>query len=113
MHWGRLRVWNDDTSAPYSRFPRHPHRDMEIITYVRRGAITHQDNLGNRGRTEASDVQVMSTGTGIIHSEMNDEDEVTQLFQIWIMPNESGLPPSWGPLLAESSRSWRIAPGQE
>jgi len=86
---------------------------MEIITYVRRGAITHQNNLGNRGRTEASDVQVISTGTGIIHSEMNDEDEVTQLFQIWIMPNESGLPPSWGPLLAESSRSWRIAPGQE
>ncbi|WP_150303321.1 pirin family protein [Pseudomonas saliphila] len=96
MHWGRLRVWNDDTIAPHSGFPRHSHRDMEIITYVRKGAITHQDNLGNRGRTEAGDVQVMSAGTGIAHSEMNEEDEVTQIFQIWIMPNESGLPPSWG-----------------
>jgi quercetin 2,3-dioxygenase len=115
MHWERLRVWNDNAIAPHSGFLRHPHRDMEIITYVRRGAITHQDNLGNRGRTEAGDVQVMSAGIGIAHSKMNDEDEdeVTQLFQIWIMPNESGLPPSWGPLLAESSRSWRIASGLE
>jgi len=96
MNWGNLRVWNDDTLAPHSGFPRHSHRDMEIITYVRKGAITHQDNLGNRGRTEAGDVQVMSAGTGIAHSEMNEEDEVTQIFQIWIMPNESGLPPSWG-----------------
>lgn len=96
MHWGNLRVWNDDTIAPHSGFPRHPHRDMEIITYVRKGAITHQDNLGNRGRTEAGDVQVMSAGTGIAHSEMNEEDEATQIFQIWIMSNESGQPPAWG-----------------
>ncbi|QJD59811.1 pirin family protein [Pseudomonas sp. gcc21] len=96
MHWGHLRVWNDDTIAPHSGFPGHPHRDMEIITYVRKGAITHQDNLGNRGRTAAGDVQVMSAGTGIAHSEMNEEDEVTQIFQIWIMPDERGLPPSWG-----------------
>lgn len=95
MHWGHLRVWNDDTIAPHSGFPHHPHRDMEIITYVRRGAITHQDNLGNRGRTVAGDVQVMSAGTGIAHSELNEEDEITQIFQIWIMPNASG-PPSWG-----------------
>ena len=96
MHWGNLRVWNDDTIAPHSGFPRHPHRDMEIITFVRKGAITHQDSLGNRGRTEAGDVQVMSAGTGIAHSEMNEEDEPTQIFQIWIMPNETGLPPTWG-----------------
>lgn len=96
MHWGRLRVWNDDTIAPHSGFPSHPHRDMEIITYVRKGAITHEDNLGNRGRTVAGDVQVMSAGTGIVHSELNEEDEVTQIFQIWIMPTTSGLPPSWG-----------------
>ncbi len=96
MHWGNLRVWNDDTIAPHSGFPRHPHRDMEIITYVRKGAIMHQDSLGNRGRTEAGDVQVMSAGTGIAHSEMNEEDETTQIFQIWIMPNETGLPPAWG-----------------
>ncbi|OEY67322.1 pirin family protein [Marinobacter sp. X15-166B] len=95
MHWGDLRVWNDDTIAPRSGFPRHPHRDMEIITYVRKGAITHEDSLGNRGRTEAGDVQVMSAGTGIAHSEMNEEDVPTQLFQIWIIPNETGLPPSW------------------
>ncbi|WP_205340163.1 pirin family protein [Denitrificimonas caeni] len=96
MRWGHLRVWNDDTIAARSGFPAHPHRDMEIITYVRSGAITHQDSLGNRGRTEAGDVQVMSAGTGITHSEMNEEGEATQLFQIWIMPDEKGLPPSWG-----------------
>ena len=96
MSWGQLRVWNDDTIAARSGFPPHPHRDMEIITYVRSGAITHEDNLGNRGRTEAGDVQVMSAGTGIAHSEMNEEDVATQIFQIWIMPNEQGLPPAWG-----------------
>lgn len=96
MHWGNLRVWNDDTIAAHSGFPPHPHRDMEIITYVRKGAITHQDNLGNKGRTEAGDVQVMSAGAGIAHSEMNEEGEATQIFQIWIMPNEKGLPPAWG-----------------
>ena len=96
MRWGHMRVWNDDTIAARSGFPAHPHRDMEIITYVRSGAITHQDSLGNRGRTEAGDVQVMSAGTGITHSEMNEESEATQLFQIWIMPDEKGLPPSWG-----------------
>lgn len=96
MHWGRLRVWNDDSIAAHSGFPAHPHRDMEIITYVRKGAITHEDSLGNRGRTEAGDVQVMSAGMGIVHSEMNEDDEPVQLFQIWIMPDEKGLPPSWG-----------------
>ena len=95
MHWGHLRVWNDDSIAARSGFPAHPHRDMEIITYVRSGAITHQDSLGNRGRTEAGDVQVMSAGTGILHSEMNEEDVATQIFQIWIMPDEKGLPPTW------------------
>jgi len=96
MHWGHLRVWNDDIIAPQSGFPGHPHQDMEIITYVRAGAITHRDNLGNEGRTVAGDVQVMSAGTGIAHSEYNMEDEETRLFQIWILPDEKGLPPSWG-----------------
>lgn len=96
MGWGSLRVWNDDEIAPKSGFPTHPHRDMEIITYVRKGAITHQDNLGNKGRTEAGDVQVMSAGTGITHSEYNMEDEVTQIFQIWIIPTRNGEKPSWG-----------------
>nr|MBF0681683.1 pirin family protein [Pseudomonas sp.] len=96
MHWGHLRVWNDDRIAAQSGFPPHPHRDMEIITYVRKGAISHEDSLGNRGRTEAGDVQVMSAGTGITHSEFNQEDESCELFQIWIYPDRSGLPPSWG-----------------
>jgi hypothetical protein len=96
MNWGKIRVWNDDVIAPQSGFPPHPHADMEIITYVRSGAITHQDSLGNKGRTEAGDVQVMSAGTGITHAEFNVEDEPTTLFQIWIMPNQRGERPSWG-----------------
>jgi redox-sensitive bicupin YhaK (pirin superfamily) len=95
-NWGQLRVWNDDTIAAKSGFPPHPHRDMEIITYVRKGAITHQDNLGNTGRTEAGDVQVMSAGTGVSHAEYNLEDETTQIFQIWIIPDERGGEPAWG-----------------
>lgn len=96
MRWGSLRVWNDDTIAPKQGFPPHAHRDMEIITYVRKGAITHEDSLGNRGRTEAGDVQIMSAGTGIRHSEYNLEDEVTQIFQIWIEPTKTGGAPEWG-----------------
>jgi hypothetical protein len=96
MNWGNLRVWNDDTIAPHSGFPPHPHRDMEIITYVREGAITHEDNLGNKGRTKAGDVQVMSAGTGITHAEYNREDVTTRIFQIWIMPTRGGEKPNWG-----------------
>lgn len=96
MNWGNVRVWNDDIIQPQTGFPAHPHRDMEIITYVRTGAITHQDNLGNKGRTVAGDVQVMSAGTGIAHSEYNLEDEVTTIFQIWILPTRTGEKPSWG-----------------
>jgi len=96
VNWGNLRVWNDDAIAPKSGFPPHPHSDMEIITYVREGAITHQDSLGNRGRTEAGDVQVMSAGSGITHAEYNLEDETTRLFQIWIVPKARGGNPSWG-----------------
>ena len=95
-NWGNLRVWNDDTIAPNTGFPPHGHRDMEIITYVRSGAITHKDNLGNQGRTEAGDVQVMSAGTGIQHSEYNMEDVATRIFQIWIVPTRASAPPSWG-----------------
>src|SRR6218665_1919648 len=96
MHWGALRVWNDDTIAPNTGFPPHGHADMEIITYVREGAITHEDNLGNKGRTEAGDVQVMSAGSGIRHAEYNREPVTTRIFQIWIMPNGRGKPPAWG-----------------
>ena len=96
MGWGALRVWNDDTIAPGTGFPPHPHADMEIITYVREGAITHRDNLGNEGRTEAGDVQVMSAGSGITHSEYNMESGTTRIFQIWIIPDQHGKAPSWG-----------------
>ncbi len=96
VHWGALRVWNDDTIQPGTGFPPHPHSDMEIITYVREGAISHQDNLGNKGRTVVGDVQVMSAGTGIRHSEYNLEPGITRIFQIWIFPNRRGQPPSWG-----------------
>src|SRR5712671_983000 len=96
MGWGALRVWNDDTIAPNTGFPQHPHADMEIITYVREGAITHQDSLGNKGRTEAGDVQVMSAGTGIRHSEYNLEPTLTKIFQIWIEPTTEGGQPTWG-----------------
>jgi redox-sensitive bicupin YhaK (pirin superfamily) len=96
MGWGALRVWNDDEIAPSSGFPPHPHADMEIITYVRDGAITHKDSLGNEGRTEAGDVQVMSAGSGVRHAEYNLEPETTRIFQIWIEPDRGGGAPAWG-----------------
>jgi quercetin 2,3-dioxygenase len=94
--WGTIRVWNDDEIEPGQGFAPHSHNDMEIITYVREGAITHKDSLGNQGRTEAGDVQVMSAGNGITHSEFNLEGQRTKLFQIWILPETTGQPPSWG-----------------
>jgi quercetin 2,3-dioxygenase len=96
MGWGTLRVWNDDEIAPNAGFPPHPHADMEIITYVREGAITHKDSLGNEGRTEAGDVQVMSAGSGIRHAEYNLEHGPTRIFQIWIVPTKRGGSPAWG-----------------
>lgn len=109
MGHGALRVWNDDEIAPNSGFPAHPHANMEIITYVREGAITHQDSLGNKGRTEAGDVQVMSAGTGIRHSEYNLEPTKTRLFQIWIEPTADGGQPTWGSKpFPKSDRSGRL-----
>jgi redox-sensitive bicupin YhaK (pirin superfamily) len=109
MKWGNLRVWNDDEIAPHSGFPPHPHANMEIVTYVREGAISHEDSLGNKGRTEAGDVQVMSAGTGIRHSEFNLENETTQSFQIWILPTQPGGAPSWGTKpFPKSDRSGRF-----
>lgn len=96
MGWGALRVWNDDEIASNTGFPPHPHADMEIITYVRQGAISHKDSLGNAGRTEAGEVQVMSAGSGIRHAEYNLEPGPTRLFQIWIEPRSRGGEPYWG-----------------
>ena len=115
MGWGRIRVWNDDRIAAQSGFPPHPHRDMEIVTYVRTGAITHQDSMGNKGRTGAGDVQVMSAGTGVVHAEYNLEDEETTLFQIWVETDRHGAEPGWGakpfPKQARDGRFQLLASG--
>lgn len=114
---GSLRVWNDDEIAPNTGFPAHPHANMEIITFVREGAITHQDSLGNKGRTEAGDVQVMSAGSGIRHAEYNLEPVTTKIFQIWIVPTQDGGQPTWGakpfPKADRSGRFVTIASGFE
>jgi redox-sensitive bicupin YhaK (pirin superfamily) len=92
---GVLYVWNDDELAPHSGFPLHSHADVEIVTYVRQGVLTHEDSLGNQGHIGAGDVQVMSAGSGIQHSERNEVDAPTQLFQLWIRPRELGGLPRW------------------
>src|SRR6201996_8479529 len=117
MGHGSLRVWNDDEIAPNTGFPAPPPANMEIITYVREGAITHQDSLGNQGRTEAGDVQVMSAGSGIRHSEYNLEPGKTRIFQIWIEPTAKGGQPTWGakpfPKADRSGKLVTIASGFE
>jgi redox-sensitive bicupin YhaK (pirin superfamily) len=117
MGFGPLRVWNDDTIAPRTGFDPHPHRDMEIITYIHQGAITHRDSLGNEGRTAAGDVQVMSAGTGIVHAEYNLESEPTRLFQIWVEPRRRGLTPRWAnaafPRGDRAGRLIALASGQD
>jgi redox-sensitive bicupin YhaK (pirin superfamily) len=111
MGHGALRVWNDDEIAPNTGFPPHPHEEMEIITYVRQGAITHEDSLGHKGRTEAGDVQVMSAGSGIRHAEYNREPVPTRIFQIWIEPSAGGGEPSWGAKpFPKDDRSGRFVP---
>jgi quercetin 2,3-dioxygenase len=117
MGWGALRVWNDDEIAPGTGFPPHPHADMEIITYVRQGAVSHEDSLGNKGRTDTGDVQVMSAGSGIRHAEYNRESEPTRIFQIWIIPDRRGGAPSWGtrpfPKQERSGRLVALASGDK
>ncbi len=116
MGWGAIRVWNDDQIAPQTGFPPHGHASMEIITYVRTGAISHRDSLGNEGRTPAGDVQVMSAGSGIQHAEYNLESDETTLFQIWVLPDAQGGSPSWGQRAfpkSDRARQWvTLASGQ-
>lgn len=97
MGFGNLRVVNDDLIRAGSGFGTHPHRNMEIITYVRSGTVIHKDSMGNHGKTGAGDVQVMTAGSGVAHSEYADADagEDTRLYQIWIEPRENGLKPAW------------------
>lgn len=95
MGFGALRVVNDDDIMPDQGFPAHPHKNMEIITYVRTGAITHGDNMGNKGVTKAGDVQVMSAGSGVVHSEYNLSKSPVTLYQIWIESKVNNVQPRW------------------
>jgi redox-sensitive bicupin YhaK (pirin superfamily) len=92
---GPLVVWNDDEIAPGTGFGLHGHADMEIVSYVREGTVTHRDSLGNIGQTSAGDVQAISAGTGIRHSERNLGEKPLRLFQIWLRPRASGGTPHW------------------
>jgi quercetin 2,3-dioxygenase len=96
VNWGALRVFNDDVIEPGQGFGMHPHRDMEIITYVLSGELEHQDSTGNRGVIHPGEVQVMSAGTGIRHSEYNhSQEKPVHLLQIWILPRTRGRQPGW------------------
>ena len=103
-----LLVWNDDTISPKTGFPMHSHDNMEIITYIRKGKITHKDNLGNSGEIESGQIQIMSAGSGITHSEYNNSEEVTKLFQIWIEPNTLNIRPKWENINIDNSNQQQI-----
>ena len=93
---GPLIAWNDDELAPMSGFPEHPHRDADIVTYVREGAIVHEDTIGNKGSAGPGEVQSMSAGAGIRHSERNDQTVPVKLFQLWFTPRTAGGAARWG-----------------
>ncbi len=117
LHWGALRVFNDDTIAGGTGFPAHPHRDMEIVTYVLDGRLAHEDSMGNRGVVSPGGVQFMSAGTGVRHSEFNgDENEPLRLVQMWVIPGRMGEAPSYGQLETEPQQrhnAWlRLVSGQ-
>ena len=108
VHWGALRVFNDDTIAAGEGFPMHPHRDMEIVTYVLSGELAHRDSLGNEGVVGPGGVQFMSAGTGVRHSEYNARrDEPLHLVQMWVVPGKLGTTPSYGEMAfdAEARRN--------
>jgi redox-sensitive bicupin YhaK (pirin superfamily) len=96
VHFGMLRVLNDDIVAPGMGFGMHPHNDMEIITIILEGALEHKDNMGNGSVIKPGDVQVMSAGMGVVHSEFNpSKTERTNLFQLWVFPKENGIEPRY------------------
>jgi redox-sensitive bicupin YhaK (pirin superfamily) len=117
-NWGALRVFNDDTVAPSKGFPRHPHHDMEIVTYVLDGELVHEDSMGNRGIVGPGGVQFMSAGTGVQHSEFNNSAERPLHFvQMWVLPGRRGEAPSYGQAsfaVEERRNRWLyVASGQE
>ncbi len=95
LHHGVLRVFNDDIVDAKQGFGMHPHRDMEIVTIMLKGEISHKDSMGNATKIKRGEVQRMSAGTGIYHSEMNDGDEPLHLYQIWVIPNRQGITPDY------------------
>jgi quercetin 2,3-dioxygenase len=108
---GSLVVWNDDEIAPHGGFPMHAHRDMEIVTYVREGVLHHEDNSGGRGEIRAGNVQAMSAGRGIRHSEYNEGNAPLRLFQIWLLPRRRGIDPHWATRpFAQAQRAGRLVP---
>ncbi len=117
LHWGALRVFNDDVVAPGEGFGRHPHRDMEILTYVLDGELEHADSMGNRGIVAAGAVQYLSAGTGITHSEYNaSKERPVHFVQMWVLPHAAGLAPRYGQVdfaIADRRDRWlAIATGQ-
>jgi hypothetical protein len=112
LHWGALRVFNDDVIEPGQGFGMHGHRDMEIVTYVLEGELEHQDSTGNRGVIRPGEMQVMSAGKGIRHSEYNhSKEEPLHLLQIWILPRTRGLEPRWEQrLFTRAERSGKLLP---
>ncbi|WP_338471731.1 pirin family protein [Niallia sp. XMNu-256] len=99
INFGVLRVINDDQIAPGTGFGTHPHRDMEIISYVVDGALTHADSMGNQRTIERGHVQYMSAGTGVLHSEYNRKNDPLRMLQIWIFPDKQGYTPNYGDFL--------------
>jgi len=112
INFGPLRVFNDDVVQPGGGFPMHPHRDMEIITYVTDGQLEHRDHLGNRGVVHPGDVQVMSAGKGIVHAEYNPStDKPVRLMQLWVLPRQKGLAPRWEQKqFSKEQRSGKLLP---
>jgi redox-sensitive bicupin YhaK (pirin superfamily) len=108
IDFGSLRVINEDTVLPQNGFGFHPHKNMEIITYIMHGTLTHKDNLGNIEEIKAGEVQVMSAGNGIIHSEWNYGDKPCHLLQIWIKPNHLGGEPSYKIYTTDHFEKWGL-----
>lgn len=115
IHFGALRVFNDDWVKPHTGFGEHPHREMEIVTYVIDGELSHQDSAGHKGLLRSGDMQCMTAGTGVVHSEFNHGDAPVHFLQIWFLPDQQGLRPEWHQVhLAVEDRlnQWRLAVGR-